>query len=510
MTQSSRTTNSIKNVIANILYQVFIIFMNFITRWIFVKIFDPSYLGINGLFSNILSILSLAELGISGAMLYSLYKPMYEGDKKQISALISYYKILYNRIACIVAIIGLCFFPFLKYVINMDGNIPYLEIYYLLYLLGVVSSYLFVYKSSVISAAQKDYKLKIYNMAFTIIKFILQILSLIIFKSFMVYTIIQIIVSIANNYFISYKAEQWYPYIKDKNYLDNASKKNVWNRIKSLFLYQIGGVALNNTDNILISTLVGTVTLGIYSNYTMIISNLSNALSLFFLGVHSSLGNLNASNNNEKKVFVFKLLNIIGFWLYVFSSICLLILTQDFITIFFGKVYMIDNFTLIVAVLNFYFSGSFYPLACYRTTIGLFNETKYIMLFTAIINLVLSIVLGIYFGLVGILSATFIARLLTTFWYEPRKLYKIFFKQSPLSYYLSHVLNFLYILIMTIVLKIVLDSIDINNIYITFTIKLSVCMIFINFMYFIIFKNTEEFKYLLKLLKEKIIQRNGE
>ena len=301
MSSGSRTTNSIRNISANVIYQLFIILINFISRWLFVRIFDASYLGINGLFSNILNILSLAELGVGGAIVYSMYKPMYDGDTKKIAALINYYHVLYNRIAIIVAVIGLVLLPFLKYFVNLDGEFQNLELYYLLYLLSTVASYLFVYKTSVISVAQQDYKLKIYNVFFTIIRFLLQIIVLVIFKSFLLYTIVQIIVPILNNLYISYKAEKWFPYIKDNYELDNIEKKSIWMKIKSMFFYQIGGVILNNTDNILISSLVGTVTLGIYSNYSLIISSVGTGVSLVFLGIHSSLGNLNASEDNEKK-----------------------------------------------------------------------------------------------------------------------------------------------------------------------------------------------------------------
>ena len=146
MSSGSRTTNSIRNISANVIYQLFIILINFISRWLFVRIFDASYLGINGLFSNILNILSLAELGVGGAIVYSMYKPMYDGDTKKIAALINYYHVLYNRIAIIVAVIGLVLLPFLKYFVNLDGEFQNLELYYLLYLLSTVASYLFVYK----------------------------------------------------------------------------------------------------------------------------------------------------------------------------------------------------------------------------------------------------------------------------------------------------------------------------------------------------------------------------
>ncbi len=504
MSSGSRTTNSIRNISANVIYQLFIILINFISRWLFVRIFDASYLGINGLFSNILNILSLAELGVGGAIVYSMYKPMYDGDTKKIAALINYYHVLYNRIAIIVAAIGLVLLPFLKYFVNLDGEFQNLELYYLLYLLSTVASYLFVYKTSVISVAQQDYKLKIYNVFFTIIRFLLQIIVLVIFKSFLLYTIVQIIVPILNNLYISYKAEKWFPYIKDNYELDNIEKKSIWMKIKSMFFYQIGGVILNNTDNILISSLVGTVTLGIYSNYSLIISSVGTGVSLVFLGIHSSLGNLNASEDNEKKELVFRTLNMLGFWIYGFCVVCFCTLTQDFITMFFGENFIIDTLTLYVAVANFYIMGSLYPIACYRNTIGLFNDTKYIMVFASIINLVLSVFLGMKYGLIGILMATAIARLATNVWYEPLKLYQIYFKKSALNYFKSQVINLIIILVLIFLTQFCTDLISISNRAEAFFIKIIICVIVSNVLYFIRYKNTIEFKYMSSLIKMKL------
>ena len=501
----SRVNNSINNIVMNIVFQIFTIIISFISRVVFVRVFDANYLGINGLFSNILNVLSLAELGVGGAITYSMYKPMRENDKERLCALINYYKVLYNRIAIFVAVVGLSLIPFLDYFINMDTAVPYIKVYYIMFLANSVASYLFVYKTTIISVAQKDYKVKKYNIFFTILKFVMQILVLMIFQSFFLYTLVQVIISLINNYYVSLKAVQWFPFIKKNKYaLKRFEKKEIWEKIKSMFAFQIGGVILNNTDNLLISMLVGTAIVGVYSNYALIIASVNTSASLIFLGIHSSVGNLNAGENMEKKKFIFNVLNLMGDWIYGFCSIALVVLSQDFIGMVFGDNYKLGNDILIVCVINFYIVGVLYPLFNYRTTIGLFQDTKYIMLIAALVNLIGSIVLGYKIGLFGILLATAIARLATNAWFEPYVLYKKYFKDSPVKYYIRRIENVLFVIGVIIGILWGLYFIQIQNMFIKFIIKIVVCAIIPNILYTLRYRNTAEFQYLYEILKGKL------
>lgn len=496
----SRTKNSAKNIIANNIYQFMNIVMNFIIRTIFIKTLGEEFLGINGLFTNILSILSLAELGIGTAMVYSMYKPIAEQDKVKLAALIGYYKVLYQRIALIILGVGLLVLPILPFIVNLDSDIGNIQIYYLLYLLNSVSSYILLYRSSIVIASQKEYLIKKYDIIFLLIRIVLQGIVLIVYKNYMLYLIIQVTTTIITNICKSRKAEKIYSFIKEKKDLEKEDKKSIWENIKSLLFYQVGNVVLNNTDNILISTMLGTILVGYYSNYSMIITAVAGFTGLIFTSLQSSIGNFNVTSDKEGKYLIYKTLNMLSFAIYSFCSISLLVLFQDFITMWIGDKFLLDFNIVIVIVLNYYLTGVLYPNWCYRYTTDLFNKAKYTIVICAIVNIVLSIILGNKFRLIGIFAATAISRLCTTFWYEPYVLYKNIFEKRLIFYFVKQVLYFILFILLIALVSFICNLIIIDNILLRLVMKELVCIIVSLCSYFILFKRTEEYKF----IKEKI------
>lgn len=513
MLGKSRTTNTIYNFIANVGYQTISIILRFIVRTIFVYSLSISYLGISSLFANIISILSLAELGVGSAMVYSMYKPLAEKDEKKLAQLLNYYRIVYRTIAFIILVIGVLIIPFLSKIIHLQTEISNLYLYYILYLLDTCSSYLFVYRALILTADQKEYIINIYKSSLEILQAIIQSIVLLIFKSFIWYLIVQIIFSIAKNVVIARHAEKAYEFIKNKSIqLDNTSKREIWGNIKSMFFYKMGGVVLNNTDQIYISALESTDMVGIYSNYLLSIGILSSISSSIFISVRTSIGNLITENDRTKQFYIFKILNIIGFWIYGISGIVFSLLINEFIELWLGNKFLLDNNIVIVIAVSFYITGVLYPIWCYRETIGLFKQTQYILFFSSIINLVLSYFLGQEFGLVGILSATVIARLTTNIWYEPYKLYKLYFKESSKSYFQKQILNIIFIALLYIVIYYILSLISFTNQFVNIIMKFLIAVIlcvgfFMVFSYFTGEWNMLKSTYHI-YIKQKSIKRN--
>ena len=459
MKERSRTYNSMRNVIVSVGVQIGTLLINFISRTVFIKILGAEYLGINGLFTNVLTLLSLAELGVGNAIIYSMYKPIANKDENKIAALMGFYKNVYRKIAIIVLVLGIVLIPFLKYIVNTDSEIEDLYLYYLLFLTNTVASYFFIYKSSMINADQKMYIQKIYYFVQIVIQFILQVIVLIITHNFLLYLAVQIICTIGNNIALSKKADKLYPYINNKVNLSKKEKKSIYSNVNAMFIYKISGTILNNTDNILISILVGTVWVGYYSNYFMIISAILSMGTLLFSSFTASIGNLNASTQTDKKIEIFNQLNLLAFLIFGFFMIGLGNLFDDFITLWIGKEFILDKLTTISIAINFYIQGVLNPIWIYRDTTGLFKDTKWMSIVLAIINLVLSIILGRMIGLAGILMATFISRILTSYWYQPYMLYKNIFKMSSKEYFLKQVKYNAVLIITYIIVNIILSYI---------------------------------------------------
>ena len=503
MNTNSRTKNTILNMMSNFLYQIVIVILTFLSRRIFISNLGMDYLGIAGLFSNILDLLTLAELGIGSAISFSMYKHLATKNEKKLQELVSYYKVLYNRIALFILIVGLILLPFLKYIVNLESDIANLELIYLIFLSNSVLSYLFVYKSTIVYADQHDYKIKMINIGIELLKCILQIVSMITFKSYMVYIIIQLVFTLYGNFIRSRMAEKWYPFIKEKAELPESEKKTLWSDIKSMFFYKFGNVAMNHTDNILISMFISTTTVGIFSNYTMIYTKITTFINLIFSSCIASIGNLNVSASGEEKYKMYKVLNFISYILFSIASIGIWFVIEDAIRVISNSNnYLLDKTSLLIIVVNYYLMGVLHPNTIYRQTSGLFKYAKYSMLLCSVLNVILSIILGKFYGLFGIILASVISRILTNIWYEPYTLYTKFFMKNPKEYYLAVIFRTLLTIILIALLTPVINLITMENVYVRIILKTLICGSIPLGVFAIIFRKNEDYIYTKNKAKE--------
>lgn len=435
---ASRTENSIKNVKTGLIVQIVNRLMIFIVRTVFIKCLNTEYLGVNGLFTNILTILSFAELGIGTAIVFSMYKPIANDNIDKIKSLMQLYKKSYCIIGCIIFVLGLLVIPFMdtlvKDVPNIKENIVFI---YLLFLVNTSASYFFTYKKSIIIAHQKQSIINNIDTIFYIIKSIIEIVILILTKNFILYLLTEITSTILENIYVSKKADKLYPYLKENDIkkLDKRESKNIFDNVKSLIVYQFGTVVMNGTDNILISALINVSTVGLCSNYTMIINAVKTIIQTALNGVTASVGNLNAVGSSFQKEKVFYQLTFIEYIIYSFCAIAFILLLNPFIKVWLGEQYLLGLSVAIALAVSFYVDGMRQPGFAYRTTLGLFNKSKTTPYIGAITNIVLSIILCKYMGVTGIFVATIIAQLVSYSWIDPYLVHKYEFKTSVKKYF---------------------------------------------------------------------------
>lgn len=435
----SRTQNIFTNSFVGIFTFVLQFLIVFVSRIIFIRYLNIDFLGINDLYSNIITILSLADLGMETVLMYSLYKPIVKKDYLAIAALITTFKKIYYAIAAAIFGLGICLVPFLKYIIHHSTlNSSELVIYYLFFLINTVCSYLFTYTSSLFQADQKVYVVKLIRIFTRIICSIFQILALILFRSYILYLIIMVMATIMNNLILFFKARKEYSFLKfeKKQSLEKNIKLDLIQNIKSMFLYKIGATIVNSTDNIFISCILGASMVGYYSNYYTVISALNSIIGIFNSSFIPGIGNfLHADVEKKKKQNLFFSMLFFYFIIAtVFSSLFILCINQ-FISLWVGKEYLLaKNDTMIIA-LAFYFQCIAHPMWIFRETGGLFKEIKFCILCMAILNILFSYVGGKEFGLFGIIAATIISRILTLFWYEPKILCKKLFEIDSNKYW---------------------------------------------------------------------------
>ena len=504
MKQRSRTENSIINSAMSIVTQVLTVVLNFAVKTVFIKMLNDEYLGVNGLFTNIITMLSLADLGIGIAIPYSLYKPLAKKDEHKINVLMNFYKKVYTIIGIAVLLIGLSLTPFLGLIIkDIPKNVPHLSLIYILFVIHSASSYFFVYKKFLIDSDQKGYITSRIIFTFSTLLSIIQIILLITTKNYILFLLSSIILVIIQNIYISSKANKLYPFIKNKTdeKLEKEDMEGIKKNVSSLFIYKVGTVIMNGTDNIIISKFIGLIIVGFYSNYVLIINSITTVLNQIFNAITSSIGNLVVTTNKKRSKEVYDNLNFANFWLYALFGVCIIVLINPFINIWIGKKYVMGFSIVFLLVLNFYVLGMQSVTNSFRNAYGLFWIAKYRPIIMVIINIVISVVLVQFIGIEGVLIGTLISRLVTTAWLDPYIVHKYGFEISPKSYYIDYLKYLVIFIAISIIFNYFVSMIAINNIFILILIAILV-VISVNAILVLLFFKTSEFNYFYDKIKK--------
>lgn len=500
----SRTKNSLKNMSASVIYQVLNLGLSFVSRSVFIQVLGVSYLGISGLFSDVLSMLNMAELGFGTAMTFSMYKPLAENDYDTLAGLSHFYKKIYRMIAIVIAVIGLLLIPFLPYLVNLEQNIEHLELYYILFLASHVASYLVVSKTTVLYADQKNHILIKYTAYWNTAQTIVQLLILWGTHNYILYLIIQVLFVYGANFHKSYMADKLYPYLRKKVVLPREKTKGIFKDVGAAFIYKIANVLITATDNTLISVIISTEMVGYYSNYNIVVGKLKGIVGTIFYSLIASLGNLIVKEEPKRRYQVFQAMQTVCQIICTFCTTCLFLLEEDFIRVWLGEEYVLGTTVLFSIVVVFYINIILSPITSFREAAGLFRKTKYIMLWTAGINIALSIILGKIVGLPGILYATALSKLLTHFWYEPVLLFKEYFKKPSIIYF-KEIMKGIVITGLSIFMAKILSCWLVPNNWLELMLK--GCMVAIISIVIITscYRNTEGFEIMYRRLKLLII-----
>lgn len=498
-----RSKSSAKNLVVALIGQAFGLIISFIARIIFVKFLSDEYLGLNGLFTNLLTMLSLVELGVGSALVYSLYKPLADGDNEKVKSLMDLYRKAYNIIGGVVLIIGILFIPFYRYLISEVPSISHLDFIYILFVLNTAISYFYSYKRSLIICDQKRYIATIYRYVFYFLLNVFQIIVLFLTHNYILYLITQVVFTWLENICISIKADRMYPYLKDKNIkkLDKKELNTISKNVRAMLFHKIGGVVVNSTDNILISKLVGLIAVGMYSNYYLITSALDTITAQFFNAITASVGNLGACTNPKKVKETFNTTFFLNYLIYGVITVCLLILFNPFIKVWLGKKYLFDFSVVLVITICFYLKGIRKTCLTYRDALGLFWHDRYKPIIESIINLVASIILGIKYGVLGIFMGTIISTVTTSLWIEPYVLYKYYFKENIIDYLYRFIKYTLVVVLTYLIVQKIVILININGI-LGLLIKGVVSLILSILIMTIVFIKTNEIKHVKKIFKD--------
>lgn len=504
-----RTYNSIKNMIYSIISNALTIIIGFLVQKVFLSILGTEYLGLNSLYTNIVSMLAIADLGIGSAIIYNLYEPVAKNKKEKIKSLMRFYRNTYRIISLIIFVIGLILIPFLETIVGKT-TIPNFEliILFILFLLDTVSSYLLSYKRSLLYADQKIYITSIVHLGYLVIMNSLLIGCLLLTKNYYLYLIIKIICRILENVVICIIADKKYPYLKEKEVkkLSKETINDIILKVKGLIFHKIGSFFVLGTDNIIISMFLGVTIVGLYNNYYLVIYALTTLICQGFTSFTASVGNLLALESKDRIFQVFKRIRFLNYLVASYTAVSILVVMESFISCWYGAEYLLDTSVLIVLVINYYLTVMRYNISIFKEAAGIFHEDRYVPIVESIVNIVASLILLKFFGLAGVFLGTIISNLILHFYSYPKYVYKELFKDNYKNYFKSIFTYFILFIFIASFTFIVCSIIKVDSPLVQMIINIGISLIIPNLINYIFLHRKEEFNYLKELIN-KILKR---
>lgn len=508
MQSQGRKKKSLINILIALLSNILIYILSLFTSKVIKENLGLQILGLNGVLSNVISILGLSEMGIGTAITFALYKPLAEKNESLIKSIMDFYKKAYRMVAVIVLLIGLILMPFIPKIIkHSDFSTSYILLVYSLFLFNSVVSYLLIYKRTLIVADQKNYVITTLTLIYTYVLKIGQLAVVYFTSNYILFLLVQIICSVIYNVLVSSTCNKLYPFIKGKaDKLPDDLHKTIMSKIKAMFCHSLGSVVVYGTDNLLISYFCGITEAGKYTSYLSIISMITTFIVLFFDNIHDSIGNFLVTENIENKKILFNRLFFINQSLVSISSICLAILLTPFISMWLGSDTVLSVQIVIAMILSFYFSKNSLAIGNIKSAAGLFEQDKFIPIIESLINLISSIILAKFLGLLGIIIGTIISTVLCPFWVQPFIVYKNVFKENPIQYFKKYIFYtlrtvFIFLLSYFIINKVVRF---VPNNFFTFLLEAAILFISVSLLWILTLFWKPEARYFSELIFSKL------
>lgn len=510
-----RTKNATRSIIFGTIQNIYCLAIGFLVRTLMIYFMGMQYVGLSSLFTSILQVLNLAELGVGSAMVYNMYKAIAEDDTEKICALMRLYRTYYRIIGVIIAVVGCILLPFIPYLISEESfsSLPSEINVYILYTLNlsatVLTYWLFAYKNCLLNAFQRNDIVSKISLVVTTIKYGLQILSICLFKNYYIYLIVTLVAQIISNITIAFITNKMYPNYKPIGKLPQEEVKGINRRIRDLFTSKIGNVLVNSSDTIVISAFLGLTMLAIYQNYFYVITVIIGIVGIINTSCTAGIANSIIVETKEKNYTDFRKYTFILTWIFGFCTVCLLCLFQPFMEIWVGEELMM-SFTGIIFLCIYYFIYEVVQLLnMYKDAAGMWHEDRFRPLVVSLSNLIINLILVQFWDIYGILFSTWITFLIISIPWLLHNLFTVIFEKKYLK---GYVLNLLFYSIMTILVCVITYLIcyfiPLQNLWAIFFVRLAMCLVVPNLIYSIAYFRKKEFKEALgiinRIMKGKI------
>ena len=500
-----RTHNAKKGIIYGFVNKLVLLLLPFIIQTIMIRLLGADYVGIRGLFSAILQVFNLAELGLGSAIVFSMYKPISEGNEEELCALLNLYKNLYRLIGLFILIVGICIIPFLPSLIN--GDCPEdidLTVVYLLYLLNTVLTYwLFAYKTSILDAYQRfDIVSKVSTISHLIL-YLLQIMVLIVTKNYYIYLIIAISGTVLNNFLIRHYTNKYYPHIQCQGCVNQEIKNDIKTKVMGLMIYKICGATRNTFDSIFVSMFIGLIATAMYNNYYYIISSVSGIIGIISSSLLAGVGNSIKLDSIQKNRDDMEKLDCVYMLISGICTIYILCLYEPFMEIWVGKDLQFPFSVVIMFVIYFYMLKMGDIRCLYADAAGLWWENRYRTVAEAIFNVILNYLFVYKWGIYGIIGATMLTVFLFGYVSSAYILYKYYFKSGLFRYFFQHII-YATATAFSCVIVYKICSLFTGNVWTIICVRVLICSIIGPFCYLMIFMKNKTVTEACKWIIEKL------
>ncbi len=482
--------------------------LGIVLQKIFIIKLGETLLGVNSTYTSILSVLSLAELGLGTAINFSLYAPVARGDKETVKAYMQFYKKAYRVIALVVAVVGLALVPFLKYLIKdpvgIDSTQDLIN-YYLIFLFNTVSSYFVAYKYSLPNAEQKNY---IQSNVLTLTKIatvLVQIGILLTTANFYLYLLSAAAIELLQKIFANAYLNRKYPCLKEKNVrkLTAAETEDIKKKTGALICHKVGDAARLQTDSIIITGFINVTMSGYVDNYNKVINLIANFVNVIFNSVISSFGNLIATESEKRQYELFRVYRFFASWIYGYSSVGFYMLLTPFITWYYGERFALSAAVVAAILIDFYFKGERVVLSNYKTAAGVFEQDKFLPLIQGAVNLVLSVLLVQRIGLLGVYIGTIVSGLIANI-IRPVIIYRVCFEKKANEYFYDAI-RYIAVSLAALAICAAAGHVLLAEVTLVGMIGMAIVVTVVyNGMFLLFFGRTPEFRYLYGIVRKKL------
>ena len=506
MAKIERTKNATRNIIFGVILRAYQIIVPFLMRTAMIYLMGVQYLGLNSLFTSVLQVLNLAELGVGSAMIYSMYRPIAEDDNTTICALMKLYRTYYRLIGLIIAVVGCILTPFIPKLIS--GDIPQGINIYILYLLNlgatVLSYWLFAYKNSILQAHQRTDIVSKVTLITNTIQYVLQLFVLWIFKNYYLYVIVMLVTQALTNIVTAIMADKIYPQFKPKGELHKEEIHQINQKIRDLFTAKLGGVVVGSADTIVISAFLGLTTLAVYQNYYFIMNSICGFITVIFSAITAGIGNSLVTESSEKNYNDFKKFTFIICFILCICCCCFVGLYQPFMKLWVGKKFMLSFSFVILFCILFYCLELAMVWATVKDAAGLWHSDRFRPLIGACANLIMNIVLVQVIGLYGIILSTVFSYIFISMPWLIHNLFKFLYNES-LKVYLKDLSMYILVAILaTTITTIICRKITFVGIF-ELVFKGIISIIIPVSIEILCYRKKEEFKESIKLVKNIMV-----